>query len=157
MTTMKADFWAIFMLIAFGICIGSLPQTTAAQNTRDKQERKVETDDDDDDEELSDTDKATVKISLDAAREIALSKVPGKVIDEELEKEHGRLQYAFDIKTSDGKVFDVEINAVTGEILQAEEDDDDDEDNDGTENRKTKSSKNRIDIKTSKVSRTKPQ
>ena len=51
------------------------------------------------------------------------------MIDEELEKEHGRLQYAFDIRDENGQVWDVEIHAMTGEVLQAILDDEDDDDN----------------------------
>ena len=58
---------------------------------------------------------------------IALGRIPGKIFDAEFEKEHGRLQYAFDILGEDGKTYDVEIDAVTGEVIQADVDDDDDD------------------------------
>ena len=61
-----------------------------------------------------------------------LQRVPGKITDQELEKEDGRLQYEFEIVTADGKSFDVEIDAITGEILKVEDEDDDgDDDDDG--------------------------
>ncbi|NOT47482.1 MAG: PepSY domain-containing protein [Acidobacteria bacterium] len=67
---------------------------------------------------------------MEEARTIALRRIPGTIVEEELEKEKGRLQYAFDIKDSSGKIWDVEIDAVTGEVLQAieesEENDSDD-------------------------------
>jgi hypothetical protein len=64
-------------------------------------------------------------------RKIALQRVPGKITDQELEKEDGRLQYEFEIVTADGKSFDVEIDAITGEILKVEDEDDDGDDDDG--------------------------
>jgi len=40
------------------------------------------------------------------------------------------VQYAFDIRNSEGKLYDVEIDAQTGELIKAVQDDDDDEDED---------------------------
>ncbi len=123
----------VIMVLTLGIGLTFLPQTANAQTDKEnKQER--ENDDKDDDENLSSEDKKQAKISMDEARAIALKRVSGKVIDEELEKEKGRLQYAFDIKTADGKIFDVEIDAITGEVLQAKEDGDEDGDTDGQSN-----------------------
>ena len=128
----RSLFWVVAMLMALGICIVGLPQHASAQNTNDKHEKKADCDDDDDDEDITEADRALVKISPADARKIALQRVPGKITDQELEKEHGRLQYAFEIITAEGKEFDVEIDAITGEILKVEdEDDDDDDDDDG--------------------------
>jgi hypothetical protein len=59
------------------------------------------------------------KISLEAARATALAKVPGgQVRSEELEKEHGKLVYSFDIEVP-GKsgVEEVNVSAITGKVL----------------------------------------
>jgi len=59
------------------------------------------------------------KISLDAARATALARVPGgEVRSEELEKEHGKLIYSFDI-AAPGKsgVTEVNVSALTGKVL----------------------------------------
>lgn len=59
------------------------------------------------------------KITLDAARATALAKVPnGKVESEELEKEHGKLVYSFDISVP-GKsgVEEVNVSAITGKVV----------------------------------------
>jgi hypothetical protein len=124
----RSLFWVVAMLTALGICVVGLPQNAAAQNTNDKQEKKAECDDEDDDEDITEADRASIKVSLTDARKIALQRVPGKITDQELEKEKGRLQYAFEIVTADGKEFDVEIDAITGEILKVEDEDDDDDD-----------------------------
>lgn len=68
------------------------------------------------------------KITMEAAREIALKKVPGTVIEGELEKEHGKLVYSFDIKIENGKIMEVWVDAKTGNVLRAEEDKEDDDD-----------------------------
>ena len=111
--------------LGLGITVLSLPLTAAAQTDKAKNEKEKEDDDKDDDKELTADDKKNAKITLAEARAIALKRVSGTVVDEELEKEKGRLQYAFDIKDSNGKVWDVEIDAITGEVLQAAEDDED--------------------------------
>jgi hypothetical protein len=59
------------------------------------------------------------KVSLEAARATALAKVPGgQVSSEELEKEHGKLIYSFDIAVP-GKsgVEEVNVSAITGKVL----------------------------------------
>nr|WP_295745079.1 PepSY domain-containing protein [uncultured Acidocella sp.] len=59
------------------------------------------------------------KINLEAARNIALKAQPGKIADEELEKEAGGsgLRYSFDIK-SGAKTHEVGVDAVTGAVLE---------------------------------------
>lgn len=69
------------------------------------------------------------KITMIEARAIALKRIPGTITEEDLEKERGVLQYSFDIKTADGKIYDVEIDAESGKILKAVIDTDDDDDN----------------------------
>jgi uncharacterized membrane protein YkoI len=61
------------------------------------------------------------KIHLKVAREIALKAYPGKITDEELEKENGGsgLRYSFDIKRGKGtKTQEVGVDAVTGKLLE---------------------------------------
>ena len=130
--TIGEDMTKYSMFILFAVMIGLVfaagPQTVSAQNPPAPEKKIVECDDDDDDEEITESDRAMVKISIKDAKAIALGRVPGKIMDAELEKEHGRLQYAFDILGEDGKTYDVEIDAVTGEVIQAELEDDDDDD-----------------------------
>ena len=58
------------------------------------------------------------KISMTKAREIALSKVKGgKIESGELEREHGKLIYSFDIKTSKPGVTEVNVDAITGKVI----------------------------------------
>ena len=58
------------------------------------------------------------KLSKKEATEIALKKVPGgKIASTELEREHGKLVYSFDIKTSKPGVTEVLVNAMDGSIV----------------------------------------
>ncbi len=57
------------------------------------------------------------KVSLQQARTVALKAVPGRVTDQELEKEPGGsgLRYSFDIKAG-AKTFEVGVDAHTGAV-----------------------------------------
>ncbi len=59
------------------------------------------------------------KVSMVHARVIALKNHPGKITDEELEKEKGGsgLRYSFDIDDA-GKVYEVGVDAKTGKVLE---------------------------------------
>lgn len=59
------------------------------------------------------------RIDIQAARDIALKARPGKIADEELEKEKGGsgLRYSFDIKVG-SKTYEVGVDAVTGKLLE---------------------------------------
>jgi uncharacterized membrane protein YkoI len=58
------------------------------------------------------------KITMAKAREIALTKVKGgKIESGEIERENGKLIYSFDIKTSKPGITEVNVNAMTGKIV----------------------------------------
>jgi hypothetical protein len=59
------------------------------------------------------------KITLASARLMALKARPGKIVDQELEKESGGsgLRYSFDIR-SHGKTIEVGVDAMTGKVLE---------------------------------------
>ena len=58
------------------------------------------------------------KISMEKARHIATEKVPhAKIASEELEREHGKLIYSFDMKTSEPGVTEVNIDAMNGKVI----------------------------------------
>jgi uncharacterized membrane protein YkoI len=62
---------------------------------------------------------AQAKVDLATARATALKARPGKVTDEELEKEKGGsgLRYSFDIKVK-GATYEVGVDAQTGAVLE---------------------------------------
>jgi uncharacterized membrane protein YkoI len=59
------------------------------------------------------------KIDIQAARNVALKARPGKITDEELEREKGGsgLRYSFDIRQGT-KTYEVGIDAITGKVLE---------------------------------------
>jgi hypothetical protein len=63
----------------------------------------------------------TKKIGMKRAREIASQQVQGKFKSSELEKEHGKWIYSFDMLTNEGKIMEVEIDADTGAVIAVDE------------------------------------
>ncbi len=62
------------------------------------------------------------QVSADQAIQTALQKVPGTVVEAELEEEKDhRAIWEVEIVTAEGKLMEVEIDAKTGEVLEAEE------------------------------------
>ena len=57
------------------------------------------------------------KIGMKRATEIAMKRVHGTIKSKELEKEHGRWIYSFDIRTGKGKITEVEIDAYSGKVI----------------------------------------
>lgn len=56
------------------------------------------------------------KISMEKAKMIALKTAPGKIKSAELEREHGKLIYSFDINTNKG-VTEVNVDALNGKVV----------------------------------------
>ena len=57
------------------------------------------------------------KIGMKRATKIAMKRVHGTIKSKELEKEHGRWIYSFDIRTGKGKITEVEIDAYSGKVI----------------------------------------
>jgi uncharacterized membrane protein YkoI len=68
--------------------------------------------------------KAAAKLSEADARQVVMAKLPNATIKEaELEKEHGKIIWSFDITVPDKSVTEVNVNAVTGELVGMEKED----------------------------------
>ncbi|KAA0546320.1 hypothetical protein FZW96_16600 [Bacillus sp. BGMRC 2118] len=65
-------------------------------------------------------------ITHEKVEETALAKISGSIESIELEKEHGRLEYHVDVRGENGEVIEVDIDAVTGEVVKVEDEVDDD-------------------------------
>lgn len=65
-------------------------------------------------------------ISMDVARKTATDSMPGTVQKEELEREHGKWLYSFDLKSvSDSKVHEVQVDAISGKLVSTKAEADD--------------------------------
>ncbi|MBH0192726.1 MAG: PepSY domain-containing protein [Nitrospira sp.] len=64
---------------------------------------------------------AAAKVTIDQAVKTAAEKVPGKIIEAELEKKHNKLVWEVEVVTADKKVMEVHIDADTGAVIDVEE------------------------------------
>jgi uncharacterized membrane protein YkoI len=73
---------------------------------------------------------AEAKVSQDDAGKTALAKVPdGTIKESELEKEHGKLIWSFDVATPDSKdITEVNVDAITGDVVSTEKESAEEED-----------------------------
>lgn len=60
-------------------------------------------------------------VTIDQAIKAAEGKVPGKVIEAELEKKHGKAVWEVEIATADNKIMEVHIDSMSGNIIDIEE------------------------------------
>ncbi len=60
------------------------------------------------------------KITKEQAQETALKRAPGTVESAELEREHKRLVYSFDIRNAQGRIDEVQVSAITGKVVRVE-------------------------------------
>lgn len=59
-------------------------------------------------------------ISIDQAIKTAAEKVPGTVVEAELEKKHGKTVWEVEVLGADGTVTEVHIDAATGAVIDME-------------------------------------
>ncbi len=76
--------------------------------------------------EMDETKKAvemskTAKVTVEQAIKTATEKVPGKVIEAELEKKHDKAVWEVEIVGADDKVKEVHVDADTGAVIDVEE------------------------------------
>jgi uncharacterized membrane protein YkoI len=64
---------------------------------------------------------ATAKVTIDQAIKTASEKVPGKVVEAELEKKHDKLVWEIEIVTGENKLMEVHIDAESGDVIDVEE------------------------------------
>ena len=65
---------------------------------------------------------SSTKITPEQAKSAALAQVSGTTRTVELENEGGKLVYGVEIKTADGSVREVKVDAGSGQVLRAESD-----------------------------------
>jgi uncharacterized membrane protein YkoI len=64
---------------------------------------------------------AAAKVTIEQAIKTASEKTPGKVIEAELEKKHGKTVWEVEVLTGDGKVVEVHLDAESGAVIDVEE------------------------------------
>jgi uncharacterized membrane protein YkoI len=61
------------------------------------------------------------KVTIDQAIKTASEKVPGKVVEAELEEKHGTLVWEVEVVTEENKVMEVHVDAESGAVIEVEE------------------------------------
>ena len=64
---------------------------------------------------------AGAKVTIDQAIKTASEKVPGKVIEAELETKHDKTVWEVEVLAGDGKIMEVHIDAESGAVIDTEE------------------------------------
>ncbi|MFJ5624206.1 PepSY domain-containing protein [Peribacillus loiseleuriae] len=75
------------------------------------------------DEDISAFQNVSPAVSVENAKKIALAKVNGTVTKTELDSDHNRLVYEFELMTDQGREAEVKVDATTGKVLKVEFDD----------------------------------
>jgi uncharacterized membrane protein YkoI len=68
--------------------------------------------------------KRPARLTMEAARATALNEVKGRVVHQELEKEHGRWIFSFEIRPTGQRgpaIKEVNIDARTGHVISVED------------------------------------
>ena len=60
------------------------------------------------------------KVTIDQAIKTATEKLPGTIVEAELEKKHDNTTWEVDVLGADGKVTEVHIDAATGAVIDTE-------------------------------------
>ena len=64
---------------------------------------------------------ATAKVTIEQAIKTASEKVPGKVVEVELEMKHDKAVWEVQVVTAENKVMEVHIDAGSGAVIDVEE------------------------------------
>jgi uncharacterized membrane protein YkoI len=96
----------VYSVLASGLLVGCVSEKSEHHNKQAKQAKLM----------------AEAKVSKEDAEKTALAKVPnGTIKESELEKEHGKLQWSFDVITPDTKdITEVNVSAMTGDVISVD-------------------------------------
>ena len=77
----------------------------------------------DDDQRIRQLQRSGEILSLEQIFDRARKVKPGRIVDVDLDKDDGRYIYEIELLERSGKVWEMEFDARTGELLQLEQDD----------------------------------
>jgi uncharacterized membrane protein YkoI len=123
---MKQKFLlAIFMsaILTTAGLVFAKPAPLAGQKHKTKAEKEEANEHGEEEEESAEQQAKLARqarITKEQAQEIALKRAPGNVESGELEREHGKLVYSFDIRNARGTIDEVQVSAITGKIVRVE-------------------------------------
>ncbi len=112
-----AVIFTLLTCVAAGLMAQNYRQSHPAKKSREHGEHGRARDKKEAQEAL----KREARITLEQARAIALQREAGSVESEELEREHGKLVYSFDIRNARGTITEVQVSALDNSIVAVEE------------------------------------
>lgn len=65
---------------------------------------------------------ATTRINMDEAKRIALQQVAGTIIAVELDADDGVVYWELEVRSTDGALYDIEIDAESGRVIEVDRD-----------------------------------
>src|SRR5699024_2818048 len=89
----------------------------------EQEEEKIQTDDKETTKGSGESEEKSQKLTTEEAVQIALDTVYGEVDDIDLEDEDGQQYYFIEIETDDDQEAEIQIHAITGEVISIEWDD----------------------------------
>ncbi|WP_342346425.1 PepSY domain-containing protein [uncultured Nitrospira sp.] len=92
-----------------GLLLVSLPNDSEAKKEKGDKEKEMV--------ELA----TTTKVSIEEAIKVVKEKMPGTVIEAELEKEEGKIVWEVKVVTATGELKEVFVDVQTGQFVQIEE------------------------------------
>lgn len=98
-----------------GVMLRPIDRPAPWSTSRDSNQSNVSRDDDD-------FIPATTKITLEKARQIALEQVQGVVYAADLDSDNGRIFWEIEVRSTDGSLYDIEIDAESGQVLEVDRD-----------------------------------
>lgn len=93
------------VVLAGGTALGAPAPKTRQENNESQEQQRLA---------------RQARITKERAQEIATQRAPGNVESAELEREHGKVVYSFDIRNSKGTITEVQVSAITGKIVRIE-------------------------------------
>jgi len=104
---MKRDFALMILVAALITGVVLLMAQPAVAQKESEQEREAKL-------------ARQARVTKEQAQETALKRAPGNVESAELEREHKRLVYSFDIRNAKGTIDEVQVSAITGKVVRVE-------------------------------------
>lgn len=104
-------FSLITLTLFLGLLLVSLPNDSEAKKKKGDKEKEMV--------ELA----TTTKVSIEEAIKIVTAKIPGTVIEAELEKEDGKTVWEVKVVTAKGELKEVYVDVQSGKIVDIEEKD----------------------------------
>ncbi|MGE5155788.1 MAG: PepSY domain-containing protein [Bdellovibrio bacteriovorus] len=116
-------FIALLLCLALTATLAAIPAAADKGRGSDDGDRREWADEDRSHDRARRATERGEILPLTVIYERALARLPGRVLEAELERKHGLWVYELKILDADGRLYEVHLDAGTGAVLKQEEDD----------------------------------